>query len=268
MTDNFRQHDNGLAGFVVGLRSPLAGCAFLWRHRRLWAYGVWPIVVSLAITLVVGTLALAGTTWLLFRLPDWIPAGDRQTVWIVVAGVGVVAAAAGITLAVWLVALAVLCGLWYGRLAEQVELQLGADPKSLREVPWRQQVVDAVVDVSVLLAVNAGCLALNLIPVLGTIAGATIGLYVDCFFLGREFLDYSLALHGLRRSERLAIARRFRATTLGLGAATLLLTLIPLAGPVLLVAAVTGAVLLRRECRMLATKLDDIPPQERQRNSP
>jgi uncharacterized protein involved in cysteine biosynthesis len=63
---------------------------------------------------------------------------------------------------------------------------------------------------------------------------------------GSDYLDYPLALRGLRRHEKQEFLKRRRPYVLGLGTTVFLASLLPFVGAVLLAAAVVGAVLLHR----------------------
>ena len=70
--------------------------------------------------------------------------------------------------------------------------------------------------------------------------------YFTCSTLGFEYFDYLLSLRGLRRSEKLAFARRRRPFTLGLGTSVAVLAFVPIINAVFLTTAVVGAVLLHK----------------------
>lgn len=101
-------------------------------------------------------------------------------------------------------------------------------------------------DSAALAAINLGFLSMNCVPVIGSIVGLCGALYFDCMILGRNFLAFPTGLRGMRRREIREFCRRPRYHSLGLGAAVLLFSLIPLVGAVLLTTAATGAVLLHR----------------------
>lgn len=138
-----------------------------------------------------------------------------------------------------------------------MERQLGAQPEELRELSVVREVSDGLRQVLSFVAVNIGQLTLHLIPVVGAVAAFGGGLYFDCWFFGREFLQIPLAVRGQGRDELKGFTRKHRRVTLGLGAATLLLTFIPILNAVLLTTATTGAVLLRR--RLAQETADTVP---------
>ena len=246
------QHESGtlMSSLLAGLRSPPAGFMFLLQHRSLWQYAIWPVLLNIVITGAVSVMLAIGTVVLLRDLPGWITETDYRAVRILVAGIGVIVSAIGVSVATWLAAQVILCSYFYSRLAYKVEVLTGTNPQLLREAPLHHQAIDVLVDVILLLIINLCCAALNLIPMPGTIVGMVVGFYYSSLILGRQCLDYPLSLRGLRRSGKLAVSRRFRWETIGVGAEVLLFLPIPVVGSVFLVAAIVGAVLLQRDRRM------------------
>lgn len=241
------------ASLLTGLRCPPAGLAFLLKNRSLWQYAIWPVLLNLIITGVVSLMVVIGTGILFSSLPNWFPEADYRILRIVAAGTGILVAAIGLTIATWLALQVILCTYFYSKLAYRVEILTGTNPKSLQEAPLHHQAIDIMVDVIMMMMINLGCLALNLIPVLGTVLGLVVGICYSSLILGRQCLDYPLSLRGLRRSGKLAISRRFRWETIGLGAELLLFLPIPVVGSIFLVAAIVGAVLLQKDQQMAGT---------------
>ena len=128
-------------------------------------------------------------------------------------------------------------------------MQLGLPPEQIRDVPFSYQVVDAFRDLGALLAINAGFLLLNIVPVLGSAVGLIGSLYFDCYVFGRDYLDFPLALRGVRRDEKRRFCREYKGQTVGVGAAVLLCNFVPVVGAVVLSTAAAGAVLLHRRLR-------------------
>jgi uncharacterized protein involved in cysteine biosynthesis len=124
---------------------------------------------------------------------------------------------------------------------------LGTSSDDLKDIPLSYQIMDALRDGGVLVAINAGCLMLSCVPVVGSLVGLVVAFCFDSYIFGRQYLDFPMQLRGMRSVDRRAIADRHRGHTLGLGAAVLLFNLIPLVGAIILTTAVTGAVLLYRQ---------------------
>jgi uncharacterized protein involved in cysteine biosynthesis len=238
------------SSLLAGLRSPPAGFVFLLKHRSLWQYAIWPVLLNLVITGAVSLMLVIGTVVLFRNLPSWIPEADYRILRIIAAGIGIVVAAIGVAIATWLLFQVILCSYFYCKLTYRVEMLIGTSPKLLHEAPLHHQFIDVLIDVIMMLIINLACLALNLIPVFGTIVGLVVGIYYSSLILGRQCLDYPLSLRGLRRSGKLAVSRRYRWETIGLGAEVLVFLPIPVVGSVCLVAAIVGAVLLHRDHQM------------------
>lgn len=229
----------------------------MWRNPGLWRYAIVPIALNLLVTgLVFGLIAWGAVAFGAYLHPHF-EGGWWWRVAEVLAGLAIAAASLGLTVVGWFLFQAVLCGFFYARLARQVERQLGARPEELRELSFVREVSDGLRQVLSFVAVNVGLLCLHLIPVVGAVAAFGGGLYFDCWFFGREFLQIPLAVRGQGRDQLKAFTRKHRRVTLGLGAATLLLTFIPILNAVLLTTATTGAVLLRRR---LTEATDATPP--------
>jgi len=234
------------AAFGEGLSAPWLGFRHMARHPGLWRYGVVPVLLNLLITTML-LVVLVGLAVLFFsRLHPWFADGWLWRLAEILFGLLLLGCVLGLALVAYLVLQGILCGHFYGKLARQVVLQLGARPEEIKEVPLSYQVADTLRDVGFLAVVNAACIAVQIVPGIGSILGICGGYYFNCFTFGLDFFDHPLALRGVRRREKRAFAKRHRAHTLGLGTAVLALTLLPVVNAVLLTTAVTGAVLLHR----------------------
>lgn len=231
---------------IEGLAAPRAGLSFLGDHRRLWAYAAWPTLVNVFLSGMAMALFLGLTWWLWGRIDPWFAGGWWWRILEVAAVAALVAVALALTLAVWLLAQGLLCDFFFARLAMHVELALGTPATELRELPMYEQAIDAVKDTTRLLTVQACLLLLNLVPLVGPPANLIAGLYYNCRLFGSEYLTFALDLRGRKRLEKLAILKRWRSQSIGLGATVLAGTLVPVLGSILLTMSVVGAVLLHR----------------------
>jgi uncharacterized protein involved in cysteine biosynthesis len=237
-------------GLWQGCMTPWFGFVYLCGHRELWRYGVLPIVCNLFITTVGLVLLLAAVATFIVYLHPLFPPGWGWVALEVVCGLVLLLLALVAALVVWKLLQSILCGHYYDRLARQVELQLGMKPEGMREVSWSYHAVDACRDIAALLGVNLGLLCLNVVPVVGSVCNFGGSMYFNCWLFGREYLDFPLALRGLRREAKRDFAARHRSQTLGLGAAVLGFEFVPLVGPLVLTTAVVGAVLLHRSLQV------------------
>lgn len=242
-----REPGRGAAALIrEGMAAPLAGWQVMRRHPTLWRYAVIPVVLNLLITLLIliglASLAVFFATRMhpLFQ-PTW-----RDRLLEAGAILLLIVAAIGGTIAAWVLLNGILCGHFFGRLAGAVEVRVGAPPGEMRKLKFRHEVVDAVRDLAAVIGINLGVLALNLVPVLGTVVAFPLGAYFNFLLLGRDFVNFPLALRGLRRHEKNSVVRRHRWETVGLGGAVFLFQLIPILGAVVSATAVAGAVVLHR----------------------
>lgn len=236
----------GFAAFREGVASPWTGWHYMWQHPGLWRYGLMPLAMNLLVTglLLAALIALAGYSIVAVHpqfADDWL-----GRVLEVLVALAVLIAAFGVSAIVWVILQGVLCGHFYSKLAEQVELQLGTAREDIQDVPFAHQILDTLSDAALLTGVNAGLLMLHCVPGIGSLVSAGGSYYFTCMTLGLDYFGHPLALRGKRRSEMRAFARRHRAHTLGLGTAVAAVSLVPLVNAVLLTTAVVGAVLLHR----------------------
>ncbi len=236
-----------LTSFLDGFAAPWTGLRYMNAHPRLWRHGILPILCNL----VLSAALFAGLIYGWFRAYAWLgtlfPANWWGATLAVVTVVLVAALEIALAVAAWIVFQGIFCGIFYSRLASEVEIQLGMDPAQMREVPLLYQVTDALLDLAALTAVVFGCFLLGWVPLIGAPLAVVIGLHFNCFVYGMDYLDYPQALRARGRGVQRRFAREHRAATLGLGSSVMLLTFIPLLSPVLLTTAATGSVLLYRK---------------------
>lgn len=234
----------GFAALKEGAAAPWEGLRYLMRHPALWRYAIWPVLLNVLITGFVLVLLLAAAAAFAWYLHPYFPEGWTGIALEVLSFLGLLLAAIGLALVLWLLLHGILTGHFYTRLARAVELQLGTPAELLRDVPWSYQAIDAVRDAAALIGVNGALLLLNVVPIIGPVLGFAGGLYFDSWIFGAEYLDFPLALRGLRRDAKRAFLRRHREHVLGLGLVALVCMLVPVVGSVLLASAAVGAVLL------------------------
>lgn len=247
--------------FATGLQAPLRGGQFMMRHWQLWAYAWQPVLLTIAITIIVGALAVWGGMSAVSSLQ---PAGDASLwarMFAVAAQVGVVIIAIGTALTLYIVLHGTFCAVFFSVLARQTEILLGTNPTSLRDPSLSAQVVDALRAGLKLMIANVLLLVLNIIPVVGTALAMTLGAYVDAYVLGGEFLGYPLELRGQRWLQRQQYAKQHLSATLGLGTVVSLLMFVPILGAVLQATAVVGSVLLYHDWHAIAgAERENTPP--------
>jgi CysZ protein len=232
--------------FLSGLAAPWRGFRHMWRHPALWRYGVIPVLLNLIINilLLLGLVAMTVgmTTWFHTRFQEM----EYGVAWEILAVVGMVILALGVTIAAWKLLEGIFCGYYYGKLAAAVEVQLGMPPGEMQGIPFSSQLTGALRDFGLLVTINLACLMLNCIPVVGPIVAVTAALYFDASILGRNYLDFPLSLRGWTDKDKRDFFRSHRFSCLGLGIVALVFNLLPIVGAVVLTTATTGAVLLNR----------------------
>jgi len=229
------------------------------RHPSLWAYGVWPVVLNVIVAMVVWLGAFLLGQWLVGWATEELGDGlwDQIKWWIYFTGMLLLTLAVGFIS--YLVLMSVFCGFAFSKLARNVELHLGAKEEDLAEVSTWGGVVDALRASLKLVVVNVLLLVLHVVPGVGSLAAVSLGLYVDAFILGSEFLGFPLELRGKRWLERQEFAKTWRGATLGIGLVVTGLLLIPVVGAVFQTTSVVGAVLVHRRLTGLPT---DVPTEE------
>jgi uncharacterized protein involved in cysteine biosynthesis len=239
---------HGIAAFLEGIQTPLAGFEFMRENTKLWRYGIWPVAVNLLLTgILLVALFGAGTYFVTSVHGRFSPNVSGRSLEILLI-VFLLVLACSMALVFWLVMQIVACGYFYGRLARQVELLLGVKEGELVEAPLAGQIIDTLWETTSILLINLACLLVQFfVPVVGAVLGISGSYYFTCLALGREYWDYPLSLRGLRRKEKHEFAAQNRLRTLGLGTAVMILFLLPVINAVLLTTAVTGAVLLHRK---------------------
>jgi CysZ protein len=237
--------------FTKGLTAPLAGFRYMRANPGLWRYAVAPILLNLLVTSLVLALLIASALYFAYRIHPWFTQRYHGSAWGLTlefaAVVATILVAMTLAFVTWVLLNNILTGHFNAKLARAVEIQLGMPESEMREVSLRYQVADALRDLSRLTLINVGLLALNIIPVIGSILAVVLGIYFDGFVFGFDYLDLPMELRGMRRMDKLARAKSFRAQTIGLGTSVFLLNFIPIVGSVFLGTAATGAVLLHRE---------------------
>ena len=233
--------------FCRGLRAPLDGWRYMRRNSGLWRHAAVPILINTLITTCM-LFGMLGGVWVFWKYWafDFGPGaawGTLEVILDIVATLAIVGAA----LVVAYLLNGILCDYFRSILAQKVEISLGMKQEDLCEVPITYQVVDAFRDLAGLVFYNLAFLLLNFIPVVGTAVAAGASLYYECCVFGIDFIDYPMALRGMRRKDKYAFARRHRMHVLGLGAVTFAASFIPVLGAVVLATAATGAVLLYRD---------------------
>jgi len=236
-----------ISRFLRGARVPFDGFAYLRKHPTLWPFVLPAALVNVFITgaalVVLVLLAIVLINWVVPMFGD----GFWQTVLMVLVIVAVVAVVVGLTIVCWLLMQNIISGHLLSKLAERVEKQLGLGEDEINAVPFVRQVTDGVYDTALVLGIQGAAFAVQFVPGIGTLVGVPAALAADAYVFGSDFLNHPLNLRGMSFKERRAFIRKHTAETIGVGALSLPLGLIPLVGGLVMACSVIGAVRLYRE---------------------
>ncbi|MFH1036162.1 MAG: EI24 domain-containing protein [Pseudomonadota bacterium] len=247
------------AGFRGGFLAPFKGWTFLWSHRGLLPLAVAPFLINL--------LLFALLLWLGFsHLAPWVRSLlplEQGWWWVLI--YYLLAVLLGLfLLAAQVYLFAVVGGVIASPFLEALTRRVEALAAPGAPGGWSQAGVlselarvagQALKRLLLYAAVMLALLALNLLPVLGSLLYAVLALLATCVFLALEFLDYPLDRRGLSLGQKLGYLRGLGARGLGFGAAVCLLGLAPLINLMLLPLAAVGGTLL-----YLDSPLPDSPP--------
>ncbi len=221
----------GLVGFFWGMSLPWRGLSFLWERRRLWPLAAAPFLISFI--LYVGGIYLAWS-WAY----GWLEATllDRAWGWRVLAYVlaivlwGLMLIVAAVT---FIPVATLVANPFNDLLSEKTErLYRGLavdEPFSLRALfrALRVGLVGEMARALTTLALLTLALSLNLIPVAGQILSAAASAWIAIAFLSLEFTSFSMDRRLYTWGEKRAFLRRYRAATLGFGAMSFLIMIVP-----------------------------------------
>ncbi len=251
--------------FGRGMRTLVRGVA-LW--RRIPRAMAWALVPAALVALVFGAALVA----LILALPPLVEAvtpfaAGWAPVWAGIVRVGLALATVGAALALAAVsftAVTLVVGEpFYDRVWRATEVETtGAVPDTGYGF-WR-----AAGDGLLLLVRGIGVAVLawlvGLLPLVGGIAGAIIGVALTGWLLADELSSRALSARGIDRARRRRMLRGARAHTLGFGVATQLCFLVPLGAVAVMPAAVAGSTLLAQDLlRLSRPSSPDAGPAER-----
>jgi CysZ protein len=135
---------------------------------------------------------------------------------------------------------------FYEKIWKEVELSLGGDVPD-RGVGWIRGAIDGLALVVLGIATAIVVFLIGLLPVIGTVVGAVLGLVVAGRLLAGELVSRPLEARGMDRAARAALMRSHRGAMLGFGVCVQACFLVPLGGILVMPAAVAGATYLARE---------------------
>lgn len=246
------------------------GAGYVLRGFSMWRRRPGLMLLGMVPALVVSLVLLAAYVVLLLQLPElvqWLTpfvddAADlvrvlvRLSVALVIV-VGALAFAAstfvGLTLAVG--------DPFYARIWRETEMMIGGSVPDGELSTWRAA-RDAVVLTVVAVLAGAVVVVVGLLPLVGTVIGALLGLVVSGWLLAGDLLARPLEARGLDAAQRSALARGRRPWVLGFGVTVQAFFLVPLGAVLVMPAAVVGATMLARDLVEESSALPE-PVQDR-----
>lgn len=239
-------------------RRAAAGVGDLLRGFRQWGTSPRSMLLGAVPALIVAALAAGVLVAVVLTLPALAAAitpfaGDWSEPWrgalrALAAAVIVVVTVVVLVLTFTAITLAV-GDPFYERIARHTEQRLGDAPPDRHE-PVLAGLLRAAGDGLRLftggLLVALLAVALGLIPVVGTIAGVVVSAVLGGRLLAVELTAHAFDARGIGPRDRRRALATDRARTMGFGAATYLLFLVPFAAVVAMPAAVAGATMLAR----------------------
>lgn len=135
---------------------------------------------------------------------------------------------------------------FYERIWMAVEHEVGGDVPE-RGVGWLRGAQDGLVLVLSGIAASAVVFLLGLLPVVGAVVGAVLGVVVSGRMLAGELVSRPLEARGMDRTARAALLRSHRGELLGFGVGVQVCFLVPLGAVLVMPGAVAGATYLARE---------------------
>lgn len=174
-----------------------------------------------------------------------------RTITRVAAGLAILAAAAFLGIFLFTTVTLIVGAAVYERIWASVERRFGSVPESGIGF-WRgigRDIADGLRMLVPAVLLGVAILALQFVPVVGTIGAGVLGAFAGGRLLTLDLTSFALGSRGQRLRGRRATLKTNRALSLGFGVATYLVFLIPGGTIIAMPAAVAGATLLSR--RML-----------------
>jgi CysZ protein len=253
------------------VREFFAGARLLGRGFGLFAgtpgllvLGVLPAIVTLVlITAAFGTLLYfisdlaVLATWF---ADDW--SGAAQTATRIVAGVAIVGVAALLAALTFVAVTLIIGDPFYEIISKQIDERLG-DAPAAADLPWyvtlRWNFVDSIRLLVFSLSFSVPMFFAAFIPVVGQSVVPVLNVAIGGWLIALEITGIPFNRRGLRLADRRQLLRANRAKVLGFGIPVFLLLMVPLAGVLVIPAAIAGSTLLTRQLLGLGIDRPPIP---------
>jgi CysZ protein len=221
--------------------------------------GMVPAIITLAlISAAFGTLLyFIGdlTAWVTWFADGWETAARTATR--VVAGVAIIGIAA-LVAAMTFVALTLIVGdPFYEIISKRVDERLGNAPVEA-DIPWyttiRWNLSDSLRLLALSLSVSVPLFFAGFLPVIGQTLVPVLDVAFGAWLIALEVTGIPFNRRGLRLADRRRLLRANRAFVLGFGVPVFLLLMIPLAGVLVIPAAIAGSTILTRHVLTVAPR--------------
>ncbi|MGV8851872.1 MAG: EI24 domain-containing protein [Rhodoglobus sp.] len=242
----------------TAFREFFAGVGFLFRGFRIWVIAPRLMLLGMIPAAIVGLLSVALFVALVvaiepiaaFLTPfanDWddLPRSAVQFA----AGLAVLLASILIIVNTYTTVTLMVGDAFYRKIVEHVDARYGAPTVPIPQGFWKDARRGLGEGLRLLLPTVGLALlvfALGFIPIAGAIVAATAGAIFGGWLLVVELANIPCESRGMHLTARRRVLRESRAKSLGLGAATYLVFLIPFGAVLAMPAAVAGATLLTR----------------------
>jgi CysZ protein len=235
-------------GFNDGARFLLRGMR-LWRTRpRLMLLGIIPaLIVGVLVVAVLVTLVMYADDVIDWATPfadDWNDA--VQTAFRALLFVLVLAGAAMLSVVTFTGLTLAVGDPFYEKIWKEVEISLGGDFPD-EGVGWLRGIVDGLTLVVLGVGIAVVVFLIGLLPLIGAVVGAALGLVVAGRLLAGELVSRPLEARGMDRAARAALMKDHRRAMLGFGVCVQACFLVPFGGIAVMPAAVAGATYFARE---------------------
>lgn len=231
------------------------GAGFLFTGLRLWRTRTRLMLLGIVPALIVAILLVAAFVGLVLVLDDVIAWGTpfaddwadgvRSTFRLIVY-LGVLAGAVLLSIVTFTGLTLAVGDPFYERIWKEVERSIGGEVPE-RGVGWVRGALDGLVLVAMGVVMAIVVFLIGLLPVIGAIIGATLGLVVSGRLLAGELVSRPLEARGMDRVARKALMRQHRGAMLGFGVCVQACFVIPFGAILVMPAAVAGATYLARE---------------------
>ncbi|WP_010202713.1 EI24 domain-containing protein [Salinibacterium sp. PAMC 21357] len=246
------------SGSSTPLREFFRGVSFLFKGFRIWVSAPRLMFLGMIPAAIVGTLSIGLFVALIvaiepiaeFLTPfadDWdeLPRAAVQFA----AGLAVIVSSILIIVNAFATVTLMVGDAFYRKIAGHVDSRHGSPATPAPQGFWkdaRRGLAEGLRLLFPTVGLALFVFALGFIPIVGTVVAATIGALVGGWLLVVELANIPFESRGMHLTARRRVLRLSRAKSLGFGAATYLVFLIPFGAVIAMPAALAGATLLTR----------------------